>query len=112
MQSDTQAIARLSRAEEARLNLPEGWKTLGPVGWGGLDQKNSRFFIADNDFFWLENLIKVGNGLLRPIYDVGDQIYDVGGSGETILSFFFYSINLTDYAAIFHTSGTAVQIEL
>lgn len=109
-QSQQQAIAQLSRAEQARLNLPEGLKTLGPFPFGSLNQKDSRFAIADNEFWWLENWIKVGNGLLRPVGDVGPSLYNATAQGKVILSFFWYIINLVEYVVVFHTDGTAVQV--
>lgn len=113
MQSPQQAqgIAQLSRAEQQRLNLPEGLKVVGPFPFGSLNQKDSRYAIGDQELWWLENWVKVGNGLLRPVGDIGPSLYNAAAQGKTILSFFWYIINLVEYVAVFHTDGTAVQVQ-
>ena len=65
--------------------------------------------MKDQEFFYSENFIKLGDGNLRTLWDIGAPLYTA--SGKTIVSFFFYNISSTNYAAIFFSDGTAIQVD-
>ena len=66
--------------------------------------------MPDTDLFYSENFIHIGDYNLRALWDVGTALYTA--SGKTIVSFFFFSIGPTPYAAIFFSDGTAVQSDM
>lgn len=102
---DTQG---LSAKAAAALGLPEGIKFFTPFPFGSMNQQSSRIAIADNEFFLRENFIRIGDGNMRTLWDRGNDLYTA--SGKTIVYFFFYNIGNTNYAAIFFSDGTAVQV--
>lgn len=99
----------LSQKQQESLGLPPGYKLFSPFPFGGMNQSDSRQGMEDNEFYVLENFIKLGNGKLRTIWDKGTAIYTVA-NGRSIKNFFFFNISTTQYAMIFLDNGTAVQI--
>ena len=57
--------APLSARAQKALGLPEGLKTYSPYPFGGMNQLASAISIADTEFLWLENFVRVGDGNLR-----------------------------------------------
>ena len=103
-------FAKLSAKEQERLGLPEGFKLFTPSKFEGMNQSDSRVGMPDTDLFYSENFIHIGDYNLRALWDVGTALYTA--SGKTIVSFFFFSIGPTPYAAIFFSDGTAVQSDM
>lgn len=99
----------LSEKLQASLGIPEGMQVSSPFPFKGMNQKDSRTALPDNEFFLLENFIKIGEGKLRTVWDQGSPIYSVS-TGKTIVYYFFYTISLTNYCAVFLSDGTAVQV--
>ena len=98
--------------ETARLGLPDGFKVYSPYPFGGIDQNATRTSMADHDFFWLSNFVRLGNGNLRTIWDVGPTVFSATAM-TTIVSFFFYNIgNDNNLVAIFLSDGTAYQYSI
>ena len=97
-----------AKAAEA-FGLPQGFKVVSPYPFGGMDQQSSRVALEDNEFYNLENYIKIGNGKLRTLWDKGSAIY-TAPTGKTIVYFFFYNIGANNYALVFLSDGTAVQV--
>jgi hypothetical protein len=106
---DTQQYGRLSQRLNARLGLPDSYAVYSPFPFAGINQKDSIYAIADQEFVWCENFIKTGNGFLRTVWDRGAAIY-TAPLGKTIVYHFFYNIGDVDYAAVFLSDGTAVQV--
>jgi len=79
--------------------------------WAGMNTKDARPAIADNEASWQENLIPFGNGGLRATGDVGTALYTAAG-GRTISCFFPFNIGATAYHAVFLDNGTAVQVRI
>lgn len=77
--------------------------------FGTLNTKAKRTSIDDNEFAWLENMIPIGDGNLRALYDNGASIYTPGG-GRTIVSAFAFNLAAVSYWAVFLDNGTAVQV--
>jgi hypothetical protein len=67
--------------------------------------------IADNEFLWLENFVRLGDGNLRTVWDRGAPIFTALG-GLTIVWKCFYNIATTYYCAVFLSDGSAVQVEV
>ena len=107
---DINQLAKLSAAASKNLGRPEGFSLFSPFPFGGMNQQSSRIAIADQEFWWRENFVRIGDGNLRTTWDIGTPIYTA--SGKTIVSFFFYYINDEDYAAIFFSDGTAIQLDI
>jgi hypothetical protein len=103
---------RLSKATQSRFGLPETFKTIGPFPFEGMDTQGSRIAISDSSCWWQENYIKIGNGNVRTVPDIGPPLYSVGlTDSRTIVSFFWYNIGRTVYCAIFFDDGSAVQVD-
>lgn len=77
--------------------------------FGTLNTKAKRTSIDDNEFAWLENMMPIGDGNLRALYDNGASIYTPTG-GRTILLSFPYNLAAISYWAVFLDNGTAVQV--
>ena len=98
----------ISAKAQAALGLPDGFKTYGPFPFGGMDTSASALAIADQDFTWRENFIRLGDGSLRTAWDIGTPIYTA--AGNSIVYFCFYTIGLNYYVAVFFSDGSALQI--
>jgi hypothetical protein len=92
------------------LGLPDGFKAYSPTPFLGMDTEGSPVAIKDQEFVWRENFVRLGDGNLRTVWDVGTPIYTAPG-GKTIVWYGFYSLNITYYCAIFLSDGSAVQID-
>lgn len=99
----------LTSKASSKLGFPEGIKFYSPYPFGGINLQDARNSIEDNEFFLLENFIKIGNGNLRTLWDKGDAIY-TAPAGKTIVMHFFYNIGTTNYAIVFLSDGSAIQV--
>lgn len=77
----------------------------------GLNTKDQRSSIDDQEASWQENFLRIGNGNLRTLWDVGTAVYTATG-GKTIVSFFFFNIGNTNFVAVFLSDGTADAVNL
>lgn len=100
---------KLSAKAAEKMGLPDGYKVYSPFPFGGMDQQSSRIALKDNEFFYRENFIRIGDGNLRTLWDQGLPLY-TAPIGKTIVYFFFYNIGIINYAAVFLSDGSAVQI--
>lgn len=105
---------QLTAAAQKGLGLPEGFKTYSPFPFAGMNAQSSGIAIADHEFVYAENFLRLGDGYLRTAWDIGVSIYntDPTRGGKTIVSFFFFNIGGFLYAAVFHRDGTAVQVQI
>lgn len=108
MDAQSQYLKLSAKAAE-KLGLPDGIKFYSPFPFGGMDQQSSRVALKDNEFFYRENFIRIGDGNMRTLWDKGAPIYTVP-SGKTIVEFFFFNIGSTSLVAVFLSDGTAVQV--
>lgn len=108
-QGQQEAIARVSRAVQQRFGLPDGFATVSPFPFSGMNQQASRLAIADPEFYWLENLIKIGDGNVRAVPDKGTALYAVGDS-RTIINFASFNLGNTNYFIVFFDDGSALQV--
>lgn len=91
--------------------LPKDFKMFALQEAKGLNTKDSRPSIDDQELSWLENFIRIGNGNLRTLWDVGGAVYTAPG-GKTIIYFFHFNIVNTNYVAVFLSDGTADAVNL
>lgn len=96
-----------SQKERNSLGFPEGWAPFSPVPFGGMNYDSSRIGIGDTEFWWRENLIRVGDMRLASVPDVGTALYT---STKTIIHKFWYFIGPNAYVAVFFSDGTATQV--
>lgn len=67
--------------------------------------------IADSEFPWLENFVRLGDGNLRTVWDRGAPIF-TASSGLTIVWHVFFNLGTTYYCAVFLSDGSAVQVDV
>lgn len=104
------SLEKLMRQEEKLFGIKQGFQTYSPYPFGGMDQQSSRQGMEDNKFFYLENYIKIGQGSLRALWDIGNARY-TAPIGKTIVFYSFFNIGNTNYVAIFLSDGTAIQVD-
>lgn len=100
---------RLMQQEAKFFGVNPGFKLMTSGAFSGINQSSSRMMMKDEEFFWLENFIKTGDGALRTLWDKGSAIY-TAPSGKIIIYFYFFNIATNNYVAIFLSDGTAVQV--
>ena len=94
----------ISAKAQQQMGLPEGFKAFSPFPFAGMNVQASPIALADNEFTWVENFLKLGDGNLRTAWDAGSSIY-----GGAIVNYFFYTIATSYYVIVFLTNGSAVQ---
>ena len=102
--------AQLSAAVQAALNLPKGLKVYSPGEMVGLNQTDSRMWIDDKELYYVENLIRIGNGRYRALWDAGPPLFTAPPT-KTIVSFAWFNIGFDYYCAVFYSDGTADQVD-
>ena len=109
--ADNPAAGGLPAKAAALLGLPENLKFFSPYPFAGMNQQDASTAIEDKEFVYLENFVKVGNGQMRTLWDVGAAIY-TAPTGKTIVYYKFYSLASTQYCAIFLSDGSAIQLNM
>jgi hypothetical protein len=99
------------RSQSDDLGVPPGLQLYSSFPFSGLNLSSSRPAIRDQDFWNIENWVRVGDGNLRTLWDVGPAIFTASG-GNTIVNAFFYNIAITQYAVVFLSDGTGYQIQI
>lgn len=89
--------------------MPPGVKFYSPFPFSGMNTQATPVAISDQEFVWLENWIRLGDGKLRTAPDAGTPLYSSGGN-QNIVYFFAYSLGLELYFAVFLSNGSAVQV--
>lgn len=100
---------KLMREEEKFFGISPGYKIYSPLPFSGINQQSSRQGMADQEFFFIENFINIGQTNLRTLWDKGAPIY-TAPNGKTIVYFFWFNIGPIYYCAIFLSDGTAIQV--
>jgi hypothetical protein len=98
-----------SEKQAEPLGLPAGFKIGNVFPFGGINLSDSRLAIADHEFSWLENYLRIGKGRMRTAWDIGPALY-TAPAGRTIVSFYWFNIGPVAYCAVFLDDGTAVQV--
>ena len=94
-----------AKAQEA-MGLPPGFKAYSPFPFGGMNVQSSPIALQDNEFTWVENFLRLGDGNFRTAWDVGTPIYTLGN----VVYYAFYTIATTYYCIVFFKNGNALQI--
>lgn len=102
-------VGRLAAKEQQRLGLPDGFEKASPWPFGSMNQEDDRAAIADSEFYWVENYIRIGGGYYRTLWDKGPPLY-TAPPALTQISFFWFNVNSTLYCAVFLSDGSAVQV--
>lgn len=95
----------------SQITFPPDFDYKGVEKFKGINTKSKRPAIDDEEFSWLENLMPVGDGNLRAMYDKGTALYTAPG-GKTIVFFEQFNIGTTDYIFVCLSDGTAVAVAL
>src|SRR5262249_22146161 len=77
--------------------------------WGTLNTKSKRPAIQPNEFSWIENLMPIGHGNMRTLYDKGANLYTTSNP-RTIISHFPFNLGSVNYVAVFLDDGSAIQV--
>jgi len=93
------------------LGLPPGFKVHSPFPFKGMNLHDAPHAIEDQEFTWIENFVRLGNGSFRTLWDKGPASY-TAPSGKTIVYFSFYTLATSYYCAIFLSDGSAVQLDM
>jgi len=101
--------SRMSQAATEALGLPKGLKFYSAGPFAGLNIKDAPTFIQDNEFYYIENWVKLGNGALRTVWDVGTPLY-AAPVGKTIVYHTFYTIASTYYCFVVLSDGSGWQV--
>jgi hypothetical protein len=107
--SRREVIAQLSQSLQNSMGVPQGLQVKSPFPFAGINREASPIAIGDQEFVWLENYLKTGDGDLRALYDHGTPLYTTSG-GRTIVSFSGFNIASSYYFAVFLDDGTAYQV--
>ena len=96
-----------AKAQQA-MGLPEGFKAYSPFPFGGMNQQASSIALPDNEFTWIENFLRLGDGNSRTAWDIGKALYSAG----RVVNYSFYTIATTYYCIVFLSDGNAIQINV
>lgn len=99
----------VSRAAQQRAGLPDHFKPYSAFPFDGVNQSASRIAMKDQQFYWLENFIRIGDGNLRTLWDAGSTLY-TAPVGKTIVYFFWFNLGQSVSCAVFLSDGSAVQV--
>src|SRR5271157_3484917 len=102
-------MARRSQSDE--MGIPPGLNIYSSFPFAGLNLSSSRPALRDQEFYNIENFVRVGDGFLRTLWDNGPALYTVSGS-RTIINGFFYNIASTQYVVAFLSDGTSYQVQV
>lgn len=99
----------VSRKQADDMGVPPGMQLYTSFPFAGLNLSSSRPSIKDQEFYNIENWIRVGDGYLRTLWDIGSALY-TAPAGTTLITAFFYNIGITQYVIVFLNNGTAYQV--
>lgn len=102
------AQQNLSAKAQESLGLPPGFKGYSPFPFGGMNVQASPIALQDNEFTWIENFLRLGDGNFRTAWDVGKPLY----TNANLVNYFFYTIATTYYCIAFLSNGSAIQINV
>ena len=101
----------ISQKAQESLGLPPGFRTYSPFPFGGMNVQASPVAIADNEFLWLENFVRLGDGNLRTVWDRGAPIF-TAPSGLEVVWYAYFNIGIAYYCAVFLSDGSAIQVSM
>ena len=89
-------------------NYPKSFQPIVFDGFKGLNTKPTRPGIGDQEMFWCDNWMPLGEKNLRTLYDVGTQIY-AAPSNDGVAFFGFGNLADTQICVTFLSSGGITQ---
>lgn len=98
-----------SSKEQAKLGLPDDFKLFSPFPFGGMNVAAGRPNVEDAEFYWRENFVRIGNGNMRTVWDVGATLY-TPPAGLVIVHFFSFNLTVNNYFIVFLSDGSGVQV--
>ena len=105
-----QAPRGQQQQQNVSLGFPPDFKVFSLDKPQGMNTKDARSAIDDNELSWQENFIRLGTSDMRTLYDHGTALYTP--AGDSILSFFPFNFAAVQYHLVFLTSGKAVQVRV
>ena len=102
-------MAKMTSKEADKLGLPDGFEIFSPFPFAGMNLESDRIGMADQEFYELTNMLKIGDGRLIAVLDNAPPLY-TAPSNKTIISFFWFNIGSSNACAVFLSDGTAVQV--
>ena len=116
MANGMQAVIEQLRGEkggpgQGNIGFPPTFQAFILEQFKGLNTKARRPSIEDQECYWLENIMPIGQGNARAMYGVGDTLYTVPVN-RTIVYMKAYNIGSTDYMGVFLDNGSAYQIRI
>ena len=106
------ASPQITQAAARAMNLPDGFKVYSPFPFGGINLQSAGIAIGDQEFTYVENFFKLGDGYLRTAWDVGSPLFTFHDPVVSIVSFFFYTIGEAYYVVVFLSDGSAIQVDM
>ena len=100
-----------SAAARTRLGLPDDFRVVSAFPFKGMNQSASRIAMDDAEFYWQENLVRIGDGNMRTVWDAGAPLYTAVVAGTILPLVCWFNIGDSIYAAVFLNDGTAVQVD-
>lgn len=91
------------------LGTVPGLKFFSPWPFSGMNTQSSPTAIADQEFLYVENFHRLGDGKYRTAWDIGTALYTAPAPLK-IVSFFFFTLGTVYYVAVFLSDGSAVQV--
>jgi hypothetical protein len=79
--------------------------------FAGINTQMSRAGVPDAQLAWCDGFMPIAKRNLRTLYGIGPSIYDVS-AGLQIRFFGFYTLNNVEYAAVFLSDGSVVQVNV
>lgn len=95
--------------QDTNKGLVPGTKFWSAFPFAGMNVQASPIAIGDQEFVYVENFLKLGDGNFRTAWDVGTALYSAP-TGRTIVMFYFYTIGERYYAVVFLDDGSAKQV--
>lgn len=99
----------LSSKESQKMGFPDGIKFYSPAPFGSMNQQDSRTGMPDNEFYIVENFIKIGASHLRTLWDKGTAVY-TAPTNNHIVYFFAFNIRQNNYIFVCLDDGTGIQV--
>lgn len=96
---------------DVSLGLTPGTKAYTPFPFSGMNLQSAPMAMADQEFLYIFNYLRLGDGKLRTAWDAGSPFYQAP-TGKSIVSFFFYTVGTNYYCAVFLSDGSGVQVDM
>ena len=93
-----------------RPGVPPGLKFYSAFPFSGMNTNGSPVAIQDQEFLWVENFFKLGDGKFRTGWDAGTPLFRAPPN-TVIVNFFAYTLANNFYFIVFLNDGSARQVQ-